>query len=101
MRLAAIGHADAVLGFSLVGVRGYVATTEEEANAALDAAEADIDIGIILITESVADLARDRVDQLRLCSTCPLVIEIPGPEGPLADRPPLNELIRQAIGVSF
>lgn len=101
MKIVVVGHPDAVLGFSLVGVRGYVATTEKGADAAMDAAQADADVGIILITESTADLIRGRVDQLRVCSTCPIVVEIPGPEGPLPDRPPLSELIRQAIGVGF
>lgn len=101
MKLLVIGDLDAVLGFSLVGVRGYEATTAEEANAALDAAEKDGDIGIVLITEGAADLVRERVDRLRLSSTCPIVVEIPGPEGPHPDRPPLHELIRRAIGISF
>lgn len=94
-----IGNQDAVWGFALAGVRGQVATTAEELNQALDAALADQGLGIVLVTEDVAKLARQRVDLLMVRSTSPLVVEIPGPGGPSPDRPALSEVIRQTIGV--
>ncbi len=99
MKLLVIGNQDAVRGFALAGVRGQIATTAGELNHALDAALSDAEIGIVLVTEDVADLARQRVDTLRVHSTVPLVVEIPGPEGPRPDRPPLSEVIRRTIGV--
>jgi len=36
MKVVAIGHPDAVLGFSLAAVNGVVVTTTEEVNRALD-----------------------------------------------------------------
>jgi V/A-type H+-transporting ATPase subunit F len=94
-----IGNRDAVWGFALAGVRGQVATTAQELNQALDTALADQDLGIVLVTEDVANLARPRVDLLMVRSTSPLVVEIPGPEGPSPDRPTLSEVIRHTIGV--
>jgi len=99
MKLLVIGNPDAVRGFALAGVRGQIATTAEELNHALDAALSDAETGIVLVTEDVADLARRRVDMLRVRSTVPLVVEIPGPEGPRPDRPSLSEVIRRTIGV--
>jgi V/A-type H+-transporting ATPase subunit F len=101
MKLLVIGNQDAVWGFALAGVRGQVATTAEELNRALDAALSDEEIGIVLVTEDVADLARQRVDTLRVSSAVPLVVEMPGPEGPRPDRPPLSEVIRRTIGVKI
>lgn len=94
-----IGSQDAVWGFALVGVRGEIVTTEEEVHQALDAAMVSQDLGIVLITDDVADLARDRVDTLKVRSMHPLLVEIPGPEGPRPDHPPINEIIRHTIGV--
>ena len=94
-----IGNQDAVWGFALAGVRGQIVATADELNCALDAALADEEIGIVLVTEDVADLARRRVDTLRVSSAVPLVVEIPGPAGPRPDRPPLSEVIRRTIGV--
>jgi V/A-type H+-transporting ATPase subunit F len=94
-----IGSEDAVWGFALAGVRGQVARSEDELNLALDAALTDPKVDILLVTEDVADWARQRVDTLKIRSTQPLVIEIPGPAGPNPDHPSLSEVIRRTIGV--
>lgn len=99
MKLTIIGHQDAVRGFALVGVRGTIANTPEMVNQALDTALNDKSIGIILVTEEAASLSRQRVDLLTGHSTVPLVVEIPGPAGPQADRPTLGEVIRRTTGV--
>jgi len=101
MRVMVIGNQDAVLGFSLVGVHGKAVTTAKETNQALDEAMSSDDTGIILVTEDVAKLVETRMDQLKLHSTVPLVVEIPGPQGEETDRPSLNEVVLRAIGVKF
>ncbi|MBN1582981.1 MAG: V-type ATP synthase subunit F [Anaerolineae bacterium] len=99
MNVLVIGHAEAVLGFKLVGVRGQAVQTEKEIGQALDAAMDDPDVGVILVTQDIAALIPGRMDQLKLRSTVPLVVEIPGPQGVPADYPSLDELIRRAIGI--
>ncbi len=94
-----IGHQDAVRGFALVGVEGQIATTGETVDQALDAALNDKSLGIILVTEEAAALARQRMDHLTAHSTIPLVVEIPGPDGAQTDRPALGEIIRRTTGV--
>ncbi|MGD8404674.1 MAG: V-type ATP synthase subunit F [Anaerolineales bacterium] len=96
-----VGNQDAVLGFSLVGVHGKAVTTAAETNQALDEAMASDEAGIILVTEDVARLVEMRMDQLKLRSTVPLVVEIPGSQGEGTDRPSLNEVVLRAIGVKF
>ena len=99
MKILVIGSQEAVLGFSLVGVRGKTVSTASEADEALDEALSTSDIGIILVTENVAELIEASMEQLKLRSTVPLVVEIPGPEGVRPDRPSLNEMVLRAIGV--
>ena len=101
MKVMVIGHPESVLGFSLVGLHGQVATSSAEANQALDAALADPDIGILLVTNEVAGLIGTRMNQLKLRSNTPLVVEIPGPAGVPADQPSLDELVFRAIGVKI
>ena len=102
MRIFVVGNQDAVLGFALTGIRGQIATTAEDTVAALDTAVQDEDVGIILITEDAANLAREYVNGLLMrYHTLPLIVEIPGPSGPSPDRPPLNQLIQQTIGVQL
>jgi V/A-type H+-transporting ATPase subunit F len=99
MKLMVIGHPDAVRGFALVGVQGEIVTTADMLNDALDKALDDTSIGIILVTEDAAVMARQRIDYLAAHSTVPLVVEIPGPGGPQEDRPSLSEVIRRTTGV--
>ena len=101
MKVVVIGHPEAVLGFSLVGLHGQVATSVVEANEALDFALIDPDVGIVLVTNEVAGLIEPRTDQLKLRSNVPLVVKIPGPEGVSADQPSLNEIVFRAIGVKI
>ncbi len=101
MKVLVIGHPEAVLGFSLVGVHGEVVTTAAEANQALDEALADSNVGIVLVTEDVARLITARMEQLKLHSTIPLVVEIPSPEGRKADQPSLADVVLQAIGIKL
>ena len=102
MKVLVIGHPDAVLGFSLAGVHGQAVTTADEANAALDSALAAAnDNGIILVTQDVARLIQSRVEDLKLHSTVPLVVEIPSPEGVSPDAPTLSEVVLRAIGIKL
>ena len=101
MKVLVIGHPEAVLGFSLVGVQGRAATSAEEVNQALDDVLAATDVGIVLVTEDVAELIEERMDHLKLRSTVPLVVEIPGPQGVRPDHPSLSDIVWRAIGVKI
>ena len=101
MKILVIGHPEAVLGFSLVGVHGQTATSAEEANQVLDSALASPDVGIILVTDDVARLIEPRMAQLKLRSTVPLVVEIPGPESALSDQQVLSEVVQRVIGIKL
>jgi len=99
MKLLVIGSAPAVWGFSLAGIAGRIVTTVEELDAALDRALQDPDNGIVLISSDVVDLARERLGGLMARSDLPLIVEIPGPDGPSPNRQSINEMLRRTIGV--
>ena len=99
MKVLVIGHPEAVLGFSLAGVGGRVATTAEEVNQALDEAQSSKDVGIVLVTEDVAKLIPARMEHLKLRSTVPLIVEIPSGGGALEAQESLGEIVLRAIGI--
>jgi vacuolar-type H+-ATPase subunit F/Vma7 len=101
MKVLVIGHPEAVLGFSLVGVAGKAVSTAAEANQALDDALSSSDIGIILVTQDVSKLIETRMDNLKLHSTVPLVVDIPAPEGVSPDQPSLSDIVLRAIGIKI
>jgi len=101
MKLMVIGHPEAVLGYSLVGVGGQAATSAAEVNQALDDALENSEVGIILVTEDVAALIEPRMDDLKMHSTVPLVVEIPAPGEAQPDKPSLSEVVKRAIGIKI
>jgi V/A-type H+/Na+-transporting ATPase subunit F len=101
MKVFVIGHPEAVLGFSLAGVQGQAVTTADEAGRALDEALASKEIGVILVTQDIAGMLQARVEDLKLHSTVPLVVEIPSPAGVSADQPSLSEVVLRAIGIKL
>ena len=101
MKVLVIGHPEAVLGFSLAGVGGRVATTAAEVNQALDAAQASKDVGIVLVTHDVAELIPARMEHLKLRSTVPLIVEIPSQGGSPEGQASLGEIVLRAIGIKL
>ena len=99
MKFYCIADEDTIQGFRLAGINSHVAATEEEARAAMNKVLNSPDCRIVIITEKVADLIRQQVDMVRQERDRPLVVEIPGPEGPLAGHRSLRELVQEAVGV--
>ncbi|MBN2860063.1 MAG: V-type ATP synthase subunit F [Sphaerochaetaceae bacterium] len=100
MKYFVIGDEDTVLGFSLVGTRGRMAEDPQMALIALEEALMDKQYGIILITQSVADMIRGEVDRYIFSETFPLIVEIPDRPNEFRSRD-LRKLVNEAIGVAL
>jgi V/A-type H+-transporting ATPase subunit F len=101
MKFFVIGDRQTILGFRLVGIEGKLAVEREDVLAALDEAVSRKDIGIILVTEAVANEVRDEVEARLYGIGFPLVLEIPDASGPSAERPKIEDVVRKAIGISI
>jgi len=98
MRTFVIGNENAVLGFALVGVDGRVIHDAAGLREALDNCLGDKTVGLILVTSDVADMARQRIDDLKVTSLTPLVVEIPGEKAGKA-YPSLKDFVQGAVGI--
>jgi vacuolar-type H+-ATPase subunit F/Vma7 len=76
-----IGDPDTVTAFSLVGIKGVVVSSVDEAWHALSRAVEGIDVAIIIVNEEFSTKMRDKIDGLRLSRIAPLIVEIPGKLG--------------------
>lgn len=94
-----IGDEDTVRGFRLAGVDGQIVSSNEEAATALKSAVGQRDIGVVIITDAVAADIRAQVDTIRLEREQPLLVEIPGPAGPIPGRKTLRQLVQEAVGI--
>ena len=100
MRYFSIGDEDTVLGLNLAGVEGSVVRNSREAEDAFDRAIEDRDIGVIIISERIAELIRSRVDRFIFSEQFPLILEIPDRRGKLEGKLSLREMANKAIGIS-
>ncbi len=99
MTFYCIADEDTVRGFRLAGIRGQAVGTAREAEAAVNEAADRAGFGVIILTQSVAVGIRELVESFRLERERPLILEIPGPEGPLPDRRSLREVVEEAVGL--
>jgi V/A-type H+-transporting ATPase subunit F len=90
---------DTVRGFRLAGVPGRVVTTPLEAAEALAQAAAQPDLAILVLTQEIAAGIPHQVDAFRWQRDRPLLVEIPGPQGPLPGRKRLHQLVHSAVGI--
>jgi V/A-type H+-transporting ATPase subunit F len=56
-------------------------------------------VGILILTHDVAADIRAQVDAVRLTRDRPLIVEIPGPQGPLPGRKTLRQFVQEAVGI--
>lgn len=96
-----IGDEDAVLGFGMVGVQGRSVRTPQEAEAAFKSALENREIGIVIITERIAELIRPLVDDYVFTEEFPLIVEIPDRTGRMEGRVELREMVNRAIGITL
>lgn len=101
MKYFMIGDEDAVLGFGMVGVQGRTVHSPNEAESAFRDALGDSDVGIVIITERVAELIRPLVDQYVFTEEFPLIVEVPDRAGRIEGRPGLREMVNRAIGITL
>jgi len=90
-----------VRGFRLAGVAGQAVASAPEAAQAIESAAAQPDCAVIILTETVADSIRPQVERIRFEWQRPLLIEIPGPDGPLPGRKRLRQLAQEAVGIKI
>jgi len=101
--IAVIGDKDTTLGFAMAGIKHTfnVETGGKGAKEAIESCLADPEIGIVVITERVADSIREDINKLKFDKTLyPIIIEIPDKKGEIPGRKdPISLLIKRAIGV--
>jgi V/A-type H+/Na+-transporting ATPase subunit F len=95
-----IADEDTARGFRLAGIVTHVAETAEQARAAVNETTVQPDCGVMIITEKVAAWIRPHIEMIRLTRDRPLIVEIPGPEGPIPGRKSLRAFVQEAVGVS-
>lgn len=90
---------DTWVGMRLAGMNGIIAHEKEEVLAAIEEAMADEEIGIIVLTEKIVDLAVEEIMDLKLRRARPLIIEIPDRHGTSRGNDVITNYIRESVGI--
>jgi vacuolar-type H+-ATPase subunit F/Vma7 len=94
-----VADEDTVLGFRYAGVPGEAVEGAEQARRVFDRVCRSGKYDIVILTGEVAATIRDVVNHIRFEVQTPVVVEVPGPSGPLPGRPDLLKLIQEAVGL--
>lgn len=90
---------DTWVGMRLAGIDGIVLHQREEVLAQLKKVMLDSDIGIIILTEKIVDLARTEIMDYKLKCKKPLIIEIPDRHGTTRGSDVITSYIRESVGI--
>ena len=102
MRYFAIANDfDTLSGLRLAGIEGGIAGDRREMEALLERVSRDEQIAVLLVTRECAALCPETIAGMKLSARRPLVVEIPGADGPAGGMTVLTDLIRDAIGVKI
>lgn len=93
-----IGDTDMVTGFRLVGVEGEEALSIEDARLAFQKALTRKDLALIILSEEFSTQMREEIDKVRTEQVRPLIVEIPGRNGPSGEVK-MSDFISKTLGV--
>jgi V/A-type H+-transporting ATPase subunit F len=101
MKLAAICDKDTAVGFRLAGIQElYVPEKNPVKN--LDEISERKDIGVVFITEKIAESISKDIKDFRLRYDTPIIVEIPDKKGRLEGHIDfISHLIKRAVGIDI
>lgn len=92
---------DTQMGLRLAGIEGVVVHEREEFIKTLEDLIKDPDIGIILMTTIIVDLAPEIISEYKLNLKSPLLVEIPDRHGSANIGETIDSYISEAIGIKI
>ncbi len=102
-KVVVVGKEDMALGFSLAGVdEVFTPHDEYEIKKRIDKLLESPEIGVILLSERLAEKVRDHLDEKkkRKEDVYPVIVELPDKEGRIEDKEdPLKDKIKRAVGI--
>jgi V/A-type H+-transporting ATPase subunit F len=102
MKIYAVSeNRDTLLGLRLAGIRGTQISNLSEAEKLLDSLLKDKEIGIILITEKLAEGMRLKVNSIKQKLTYPLIVEIPDRHGSIRGEDYITGYVKDSIGIKI
>ena len=90
---------DTLVGMRLAGIQGVIVHEREEILREFNMAVEDTSIGIVIVTEIIADTIRNEIMEQKLKFNKQLIIEIPDRHGTTKGKDAITNYIRESIGI--
>ncbi len=94
-------NVDTQTGMWLAGVESVVVHKKHEVEEILNKVMNDQDIGIVIITEILADMAAELVLEYKLKKRLPLILEIPDRHGKRKKEDFATKYIKESLGIKI
>lgn len=94
-------NVDTFAGLKISGINGIVAHTPDEVLKVLGVLKEKKEIGIIILTEKIAILIPDKVKEMKLSKTGPLIVEIPDRHGTMKGENSIIRYVKESIGLKI
>ena len=89
------------MGMRMAGIEGVVAHSKDHVLDELNKVAEDEDVAVVLMTEKLVELCRDRVYDIKLNRRRPLIVEIPDRHGNSDVIDSISKYVEEAIGVKI
>lgn len=94
-------NSDTQMGMRIAGVEGVVAHSKQHVLDELNKAADDEEIAVVLMTEKLTELCRDRVYDIKLNCRRPLIVTIPDRHGSSRIIDSISRYVEEAIGIKL
>ena len=99
MKLVCVADEHTVRGFRLAGIEGHAVRTPQHAREVLIEVAQSPSIALIVLTDQLAASIPDLVARLADRDQ-PVIVVIPGPQGPAPGSRGVRELVQRAVGTT-
>lgn len=90
---------DTWVGMKLAGIEGVMLHEKQDILDTMKKLMKDEEIGIIIVTEKIVDLASEEIMNWKLKKARPLIIEIPDRHGSSRSENAITNYIRESVGI--
>jgi V/A-type H+/Na+-transporting ATPase subunit F len=94
-------NVDTITGLRLAGIKGVLVREKAEVIQALEKATADENMGIIIMTELLAEMVQEEVKIIRLDASKPIITVIPDRHGERRRPDYITNYIKESIGLKI
>jgi V/A-type H+/Na+-transporting ATPase subunit F len=94
-------NVDTITGLRLAGIKGVLVREKAEVIQALEKATADENMGIIIMTELLAEMVQEEVKIIRLDASKPIITVIPDRHGARRRPDYITNYIKESIGLKI